>query len=352
MARNKVAWRRGVFVFLIIASLALLTVSFRESESGPVHDVREGFSSLLSPMQSWGAKIAEPFQDGYQWFKTIWSAHERAEELEKELQVLEGELVQLEEQAQENQRLKSLLDLRDKGTYPAGTDYLVARVIGKSPTLWEAWVLIDKGSADGLRVNMPVVGASPLVGETLMGKGLVGKITEVTAHTAQVLLITDAQSSVAAKIQGSRAEGIVEGSVSGVLTMDFVDRDLAVDPKLVVVSSGYGGVYPADIPIGIVSSVGEETINIYKEIEVQGFVDFRVLEEVMVLVMPEGALPEFPITTTTTTEAVQSSTTTGSSLPGGTTTTNGPSTSTTSAVTTTTTTVPGTTTTTSRDQER
>lgn len=289
MPRNKLAWRRGIFVVLIIVSLALLTVSFRESESGPVHAVRQAAASLISPLQSWGATIAKPFQDGYEWFRTLWSAHERAEELEQRLQVLEGELVMLQEEAEENERLRSLLDLRDKTVYPEGTEFQMARVIGKSPTLWEAWVLIDRGSADGLSVGLPVVGATPMVGETLLGKGLVGKIVAVTAHTAQVLLITDSESSVASKIQGSRAEGIVRGSVNGDLKMDYVDRDLAVDPKLVVVTSGYGGVYPPDIPVGIVSSVGEETINIYKEIDVQAFVDFRVLEEVMVVLVPQPA---------------------------------------------------------------
>ena len=287
MPRNKVAWRRIVFVILIIASLALLTVSFRESESGPVHSVQQFGAGLLAPLQSWGAKIAEPFQDGYQWFKTLWSAHKRAEELEAELQVMQGEVIKLEEQAEENERLKGLLDLRDKSTYPEGTEFAVASVVGKSPTRWQAWVMIDKGSADGLRVDLPVVGATPTAGESLAGKGLVGKITEITEHSAKVLLITDASSSVAAKIQGSRAEGIVGGTVSGSLIMDYVDRDIPVDPKLVIVTSGYGGVYPADIPIGIVTSVGEEDVNIYKEIELQAFVDFRVLEEVMVLILPE-----------------------------------------------------------------
>jgi rod shape-determining protein MreC len=56
----------------------------------------------------------------------------------------------------------------------------------------------------------------------------------------------------------------------------------------VVVTSGFGGIYPPAIPIGIVGDVGEEDVNIYKEIEVQAFVDFRVLEEVMVLILPEG----------------------------------------------------------------
>lgn len=287
MPRNKVAWRRVVFVILIIASLALLTVSFRESESGPVHSVQQFGAGLMSPLQSWGAKIAEPFQDGYQWFKTLWSAHKRAEELEEKLQILQGEIIQLEEQAEENVRLKGLLELRERATYPEGTEFTVASVIGKSPTRWEAWVMIDKGSDDGLRKDLPVVGATPTAGESLAGKGLVGKIVEITPHSAKVLLITDSSSSVAAKIQGSRAEGFVEGSVSGSLIMDYVDRDIPVEPKLIIVTSGYGSVYPSDVPIGVVTSVGEEDVNIYKEIELQAFVDFRVLEEVMILMLSE-----------------------------------------------------------------
>lgn len=286
MPRTNTAWRRFAFVILILASLALLTVSFREAESGPVYAIQRAGETLLAPLQSWGAKVAKPFVDGYEWFKTLLSARERAAQLEAQLQELQGQAMKLEEAAEENLRLRALLDLRSQEIYPDGTDFLVARVIGKSPTRWESWVLIDKGEVDKVRVGLPVVGATPLAGEGVAGKGLVGKVVETTAHTAKVQLITDPESSVAAKVQGSRAEGIVEGSVSGRLVMDYVDRDIPVDPKLVVITSGYGGVYPKGIPIGIVASVGEEDVNIYKEIEVEPFVDFRVLEEVMVLVLP------------------------------------------------------------------
>jgi rod shape-determining protein MreC len=136
---------------------------------------------------------------------------------------------------------------------------------------------------------------------------------------------------VAAKIQGIRAEGMVEGSVSGQLTMDYVDRDIKVDPKLIIVTSGYGGVYPPAIPIGIVSNVGEEDVSAYKEIEVQAFVDFRVLEEVMVLIVPTTeTIPTSP----TTTEAGTTTTLSPSTSTSGTT-TNSTSTTTTSTTSTT-----------------
>jgi rod shape-determining protein MreC len=324
---DKSAWRRGVFVFLIVASLALLTVAFRESETGPVHAVRQAFASVLSPLQALGAKVAEPFQDGYDWIKSVWSVKKDKEALEVQKDTLEGLIIQLSEQKDENARLRALLDLQTV-SYPEGIEFMVAKVIAKSPSQWEAWVLIDKGTDDNkaLKVGMPVVGATPRVGDALPGKGLVGKIVEVDAHTAKVQLIIDSQSAVSAKIQSSRAEGILHGSMEGKLTMDYVDRDLVVDPKLVVVTSGYGGVYPAGVPIGLISSVGEETINIYKEIEVQPFVDFRVLEEVMVLlvVLPNplapttttvggGATTTLPTTATTRSTTTTSSTTTTTS---------------------------------------
>jgi rod shape-determining protein MreC len=176
--------------------------------------------------------------------------------------------------------------------------------------------------------------------DSLSGKGLVGKVVKVFPHSAQVQLITDSGASVAAKIQGVRAEGIVEGSVSGQLTMGYVDRDMRVDPKLIIVTSGFGGVYPPDIPIGVVASVGEEDVNIYKQIEVQPFVDFRVLEEVMVLITPTtGSIPTTPTTggsgttlpggsaaSTSTTGLPVTTTLLGSSTPSTTTTTTLPTT--------------------------
>jgi rod shape-determining protein MreC len=343
MPRNKVAWRRVVFVVLIIASLAVLTVAFREPASGPVHSIQKAVGGLAAPLQSWGDRIAQPFQNGYTWLTTIWSAHKDADRLAKQVQVLQGKVIELQEQSEENQRLKGLLDLKDKGTFPTGTDFLVARVIAKSATRWENYIVIDKGSADGLKLNQAVVGATPFGEQTLAGKGLVGKVTALTPHSAKVLLITDSESVAAAKIQGSRAEGMVEGDLSDMLLMNYVDRDIKVDPKLVVVTSGYGGVFPADIPIGIVANVGEQDVNNYKKIEVEPFLDFRVLEEVMVLIVPDdGSTGPVDFTTSTTARMTTTTAATSTTSTTGTTGTTSSTSTTSTTGTTTTTSVAGT----------
>ncbi len=286
MRRNAVLKRRILFAVLIVISLVLLTAYFREPAAGLLHNVQNNGSDAMSPVQSLAARAVQPFRDGYRWVGDVLGANARNQQLEGQLESLRGELVRLNESSEENQRLKELLDFRDAGIFPAGSTFEVARVIGKSPTKWEAWIQIDKGSDDGIALNQPVVGATLPADRSLSGKGLVGKVIAVGNRSARVQLMVDQASNVAALVQGTRAQGIVGGSLSGRLVMDFVERDQPVEPKLIVITSGFGQIFPKGIPIGIVQSVGEVDVNIYKQIEVRPFVDFNTLEEVMVVTSP------------------------------------------------------------------
>jgi rod shape-determining protein MreC len=286
MQRKAAFRRRLVFAVLIVASLILLTVFVREPATGLLHSVQNDGSDALSPVQSFVNRAVQPFRDAYRWTGDVLSANSRNERLQAENETLRGELVLLSEASAENLRLKELLDFREAEIFPAGSTFEVARVINKSPTKWEAWVQIDKGSDDGIALNQPVVGATLAADKSLSGKGLVGKVIGVGKSSARVQLIVDQGSSVAAVVQGSRAEGIVGGSLSGRLVMDYVERDQPVEEKLIVTTSGFGQIFPKGIPIGVVQSVGEIDVNIYKQIEVRPFIDFDSLEEVMVITTP------------------------------------------------------------------
>lgn len=286
MPRNPVVRRRALFTALVVVSLLLLTAFFREPATGALHTVQQGGFGALSPLQSLASRAVQPFENGWRWFGQAVQANKQNRDMRVQLEELRGQLVTLREASQENERLKGLLDMRQAGIFPQGATFVVARVVGKSATKWQSWVQIDKGSADGIALNQPVVGATiPVVG-SLSGKGLVGKVIAVAAHAAQIQLVIDPGSSVAAVVQGTRAEGIVEGTVSGGLLMDYVERDKPVEEKLVVVTSGFGQIFPKGIPIGLVQTIGEVDVNIYKQIEVRPFVDFSSLEEVMVLTSP------------------------------------------------------------------
>ena len=292
MLRNPAVRRRIVLAVLTLVSLALLTVFFREPASGVLHSVQRGGLGFLSPVQSLATKAVDPFKNGYRWTKDLLAANSQNKELTSEVESLRGEVLSLREAETENERLKQLLDFRDAGIFPKGATFVVARVIGRSPTRWQEWVEIDKGSDDGLALNQPVVGATVPTDKSLSGKGLVGKIVAIASHAAQVQLLIDPESSAAAMVQDSGAEGIVVWSDPGKLIMDFVARDQPVQAKQVVVTSGMGGIFPRGIPIGVVESVGEEDVNIYKQIEVQPFVDFHGLDEVMVITNPPPASAE------------------------------------------------------------
>lgn len=286
MPRNPVVRRRALLTVLVVVSLLLLTVFFREPATGALHTVQQGGLGALSPLQSLASRAVQPFEDGWRWMGQALHANDQNQAMRVQLEELRGQLVTLQEASQENERLKGLLDMRQAGIFPQGATFVVARVIGKSPTKWQQWVQIDKGSAEGIVLNQPVVGATMPVAGSLSGKGLVGKVIAVAAHASQVQLVIDAGSSVAAVVQGTRAEGIVEGTVSGGLMMDYVERDKPVEEKLVVVTSGSGQIFPKGIPIGLVQTIGEVDVNSYKLIEVRPFVDFSSLEEVMVLTSP------------------------------------------------------------------
>lgn len=286
MPRNVALRRRVLLTTLVVVSLLLLTVFFREPATGALHTVQQGGLGALSPLQSLASRAVQPFEDGWRWIGQALHANDKNQEMRAQLEELRGQLVTLREASQENERLKGLLDMRQAGIFPQDATFVVARVIGKSPTKWQQWVQIDKGSADGIVLNQPVVGATVPVAGSLSGKGLVGKVIAVAAHAAQVQLVIDPGSSAAAVVQGTRAEGIVEGTVSGGLLMDYVERDKPVEEKLVVVTSGFGQIFPKGIPIGLVQTIGEVDVNPYKQIEVRPFVDFSSLEEVMVLTSP------------------------------------------------------------------
>lgn len=322
MLRNPAVRRRVVFAALTLVSLALLTVFFREPASGALHAVQRGGLGFLSPVQSLATEAVDPFKNGYRWTKDLMAANAENKEMLAELERLRGEVLGLREAGRENDRLKQLLDFRDAGIFPQGSTFVVARVIGRSPTRWQEWVEINKGSADGLALNQPVVGATVPADRSLSGKGLVGKIVAIAPHAAQVQLLIDSDSSAAARVQESGAEGIVVWSDPGKLIMDFVERDQPVEAKQVVITSGMGGIFPRGIPIGVVESVGEEDVNIYKQIEVRPFVDFRGLEEVMVITNPAPAsadpmrslMPTTSTTAPTTGAGAGTTTTTGGTV--------------------------------------
>jgi rod shape-determining protein MreC len=151
---------------------------------------------------------------------------------------------------------------------------VTARVIDRSTSAWYSTATINAGSADGVGVYDPVVN----------GQGLVGRITKVTPNASQVMLVTDQQSFVDAMVEPGGAQGIVGGSVTGDVTLDYVDKSEKVRVGQDVVTSGRNGsIFVKGILIGTVESVGSQEVELYQSIAVKPSVDFRKLDIVAVI---------------------------------------------------------------------
>ena len=192
------------------------------------------------------------------------------EQLKLQVAELRSQVVLLQEAQIENETLRRQLDY--KSSVPS-LRLLSAEVIGHDPSGLLQYLIIDRGAEDGVALAMPV----------LADAGLVGRISEVSANSAKVMLISDPSSSVSAIVQRTRATGIVRGSVSGQLTMQYLPPGEAVAPGDMVLTSGLGGNFPRRLVIGQVASVSSADVDMFQEAEVVAPLALRDLEQVMVL---------------------------------------------------------------------
>ncbi len=267
----------GVLVALLVVALAITTLWYREGENGPVHRLRAGVHAAAAPFSAAGEFVTRPVRGVFAWASDLGVSRSQLETLRTQNAELRQRVAELEEARLENERLKLLVGFVDANKL----DAVGARVIGRPTNSWERTITIDRGSADGVKVAMPVIAPQGLLGQTIA----------VTKHTAQVRLITDPRSGVASMLQSTRAEGVVKGSLEGKVSMDFVSREATVNAGDVVITSGLGGVYPKGLLIGEVTGVVNAPSGLYQDIAVDPAADLSGLEEVVVLV---GAAPQAP----------------------------------------------------------
>jgi len=196
------------------------------------------------------------------------------EALSAEVDQLRSEVVQLSEAARENARLSSLLELKSSLDGRA----VAARVVYRDPASWLETAVIDKGSSQGVGTGMAVVGP----------RGVIGRTTSVTAHTATVLFAIDPRSAIGGIDSRSRdlviAEGIGDGS--GLLRVRPIGADCDIVAGDVIVTSGMGGIYPKGHIVADVISVEQDKYGVSTTAIARPRVDFQRLEEVLVLIDP------------------------------------------------------------------
>jgi len=197
-----------------------------------------------------------------------------------ELKTNQSRLVELET---ENRHLSELLDLRDV----LGGNSIAANVIGTDANGLARTLVISQGASSGLRPGMAV----------LSFQGVVGKVITVSPHASRVLLIDDHNSALDSFDQRTRARGIVAGVVDDGITMKYVERSQDVRPGDVIVTSGLDGIFPRGLLIGTIKGVSGEGPGMFLSVTITPAVDFRGLEQVLVVTeMPEQPASSPPAT--------------------------------------------------------
>ena len=221
--------------------------------------------------QAWVARTYQALRDYANAPKDVNTLRAENQRLKAEVAQLQTQVVTLQQQLTEARILEALLDFAR--AHP-NNQYKAAQVIGRDPSPFMHYIIINRGSDDGLRVGMPVVSA----------EGLVGHITAVIPSAARVQLITSPKSAVDVRTQPSNANAVLVGSLTGELSLDMLPMDAQVKAGDLVLTSGIGGKYPPDILAGQVVSVRKLSYALFQEASVQPVVDFRRLQIVLVIV--------------------------------------------------------------------
>ncbi len=276
--------RRLALGCLVLLSLILITMSFRSGEDGPLSGVQSAGATVLRPFAVGFERIAQPFRDVYEWTDSLLDARSEAERLRIENRELRQRAIQSEFALQENVYLRALQDFIDGPRFPDDFEPVSAEVIGRPVGSFVQAIVIAAGSRNGVRVNDSVVTAD----------GLVGLVTRVTPSTARIQLLTDQEAAVSAVDLRTRAEGIVRHArgTRETLVLDRVRKQDVVRVGDDVVTAGWrasglSSLYPKGIPIGEVTSVGQTDTDLFQQVQVDPYVDFGLLDAVLVLVPTE-----------------------------------------------------------------
>ena len=271
---------QATIIFMVVGGILALAFG------GYFSSASKQLTGFLVDTQAWFSTRFVALQDFFTAPRDVNSLRQRTAELENEIASLQAQVIELQQKVAETEILAALVDFSRANPE---SSYKAASVIGRDPSPFLHYVIIDRGSNDGIQRGMPVVTA----------QGLIGRVDAVIADAARVQLITDPASSVNVRLQNSNLQAVLMGSVTGDLSLDLIPQNMFIEEGGVVLTSGLGGGYPADLIIGQIINVRSREADLFQEAFVQPVVDFSRLEIVLVITnfRPVNIEPLIPETT-------------------------------------------------------
>ncbi len=268
-----VSRNRAFFILLGVMVVQLLLVSAQITRNHKVRLIQVWAVALLDPFERAFHGVVGGTTGAVRTYRDLLQAQQENRELQTQLATARSDIQQLREQAAETQRLRKLLEFKER--LPLAT--VAAEVIATNPGDASRIIYIDKGADAGLTPDLAVI----------LPEGVVGKTMTIFQHATQVQLITDTSSGVAAALEKNRAQGIVKGAVANVCQLNYVMNESPVDVGERVLTSGLDQIYPKGLPIGAVAEIREG--NIYKTIKIKPAAPLDRLESVLVVLKPRAA---------------------------------------------------------------
>ncbi len=255
--------KKRLSIFLILSIVVLMMMTYQYKHQGNKQLIfRETITYPFNAINSLIDSVKKALENH-------WNAVKENERLKREISMLLLEMQGYKEIVKENERLREILSLK-----PQIRNYIaVARVISQGHDRLMKTIILDKGIKDGILKDMTVITT----------KGLVGKVYRTQESFSEVLLINDANFSVAVRLQNARQESILSGIGRSYCILKYVPFENIIEKGEVVVTSGLDGVIPPNIPVGTVIDVKKDETDFFQEIKVMPFQSMDKIEEVVVL---------------------------------------------------------------------
>jgi len=263
---------RLLLVGLVLAHLAV--ISHQVDGGGGLSLLQRGLLGALSPLQRGVGAVVGGVREVWRGWAFHRETYEQNRRLEGRVRQLEIELQARSFEAQETHRLRELLGMRQA----VPMDTVAAQVVGRDGVPWFRTLTLDRGEADGITLDAPVM--SPT--------GVVGRVFMVGPHAARVQVLLDRDGAAGVLVERSRVPGVVSGQVSSQaagaedLVLKYVPERSDVVVGDVVVTSGLDRIYPKGLVVGRVRFVGKGS-GLFRDILVEPSARFDRLEEVLVV---------------------------------------------------------------------
>ncbi len=280
---QKEVWRLAPWLMIFLLLFNFILMAYDAKTASQERVIRVWTQVAADFVQSPVTTVSSSVNNYFRSISSLRTAQSENDLLKQRIQELEVEVQQKEDLSSENGRLKSFLELKEQSPYKI----LAAQIIGRDPSVWFDTSIINRGSLDGVKLNMPIV----------TNGGLVGRVVAVSPLTAQIALITKDKSGLGAvvgELGNSNALGVVSGSgKKETLEMGYVPGSVEVRVGETVYTTGQDGIYPAGLKLGEIVEVRSGSATVPHQIFIKPSANLYAMQEVAVLLYEPPPRPEY-----------------------------------------------------------